>query len=364
MPITPTYPGVYVQEVPSGVRTIAGVSTSVALFVGRAARGPINQAVQCFSYTDFERAFSSDTSIGHMPYYVRLFFQNGGTECWVIRIANGATSAQVTLQAEDGTEVLVLTAKEAGLSGESIRAAVTYSGQQPEATFNLELFRQVVDPAGNVSSADAEVLRNLSMDPDSPVFAPDIISQNSRLVNAALAAAAPAPVNGYSRSGLPVPYVSGDGASFLAAWGALIGTTAATNSFNISVDGSRYIAVNLGTINVGALTPASAFADLAAEIEDAVNAAFASAGEPGITVSARFDLSSDAPPAAPRFPARTQPPIQRLLCWSSVPTIRAMCSSVRLRQAMRQSRCGLAQRRAVWKCRPTRRAVPPPPASA
>jgi phage tail sheath protein FI len=36
MPVTPTYPGVYVQEVPSGVRTIAGVATSIAVFVGQA----------------------------------------------------------------------------------------------------------------------------------------------------------------------------------------------------------------------------------------------------------------------------------------------------------------------------------------
>ena len=42
MPIAPTYPGVYVQEVPSGVRTIVGVSTSTALFVGGCADGPLD----------------------------------------------------------------------------------------------------------------------------------------------------------------------------------------------------------------------------------------------------------------------------------------------------------------------------------
>ena len=35
MAVTPTYPGVYVQEVPSGVRAIAGVSTSIGMFIGR-----------------------------------------------------------------------------------------------------------------------------------------------------------------------------------------------------------------------------------------------------------------------------------------------------------------------------------------
>ena len=34
MPVPPTYPGVYVQEISSGVRTISGVATSIAAFVG------------------------------------------------------------------------------------------------------------------------------------------------------------------------------------------------------------------------------------------------------------------------------------------------------------------------------------------
>jgi hypothetical protein len=33
MPITPTYPGVYIEEIPSGVRPITGVATSIGAFV-------------------------------------------------------------------------------------------------------------------------------------------------------------------------------------------------------------------------------------------------------------------------------------------------------------------------------------------
>lgn len=39
MPVTPTYPGVYVQEIPSGVRTIAGVATSIGMFIGMSKNG-------------------------------------------------------------------------------------------------------------------------------------------------------------------------------------------------------------------------------------------------------------------------------------------------------------------------------------
>jgi len=52
MPITPTYPGVYIEEIPSGVRTITGVATSITAFIGRAWRGPVNDPITINSYGD------------------------------------------------------------------------------------------------------------------------------------------------------------------------------------------------------------------------------------------------------------------------------------------------------------------------
>lgn len=52
-----TYPGVYIQEIPSTVHTIVPVPTAVAAFVGRAVRGPINTPVRIHSYADFQRVF-------------------------------------------------------------------------------------------------------------------------------------------------------------------------------------------------------------------------------------------------------------------------------------------------------------------
>ena len=57
MPVTPTYPGVYIEEVPSGVRTISGVATSITAFVGRALRGPLNAPIIIKNYGDYERIF-------------------------------------------------------------------------------------------------------------------------------------------------------------------------------------------------------------------------------------------------------------------------------------------------------------------
>jgi len=55
MPITPTFPGVYVEEIPSGVHTITGVATSIAAFIDEFERGPLDYAVHLLSMSDFER---------------------------------------------------------------------------------------------------------------------------------------------------------------------------------------------------------------------------------------------------------------------------------------------------------------------
>ena len=64
MAVAVSYPGVYIQEIPSGVRTIVGVATSITAFVGRAARGPSNTPVTITSYADFER-LRSDAKVKH-----------------------------------------------------------------------------------------------------------------------------------------------------------------------------------------------------------------------------------------------------------------------------------------------------------
>ena len=46
MPVTVSYPGVYIEEIPSGVRTITGVATSIAVFIDNFAQGPMNVATE------------------------------------------------------------------------------------------------------------------------------------------------------------------------------------------------------------------------------------------------------------------------------------------------------------------------------
>jgi phage tail sheath protein FI len=80
MSVTPTFPGVFIDEIPSDVRTIPGISTSIAGFIGRARAGPVNQAVTINSHSAFERIFGELWVVSTLGYAVSDFFLNGGSE--------------------------------------------------------------------------------------------------------------------------------------------------------------------------------------------------------------------------------------------------------------------------------------------
>jgi hypothetical protein len=80
-----TYPGVYIQELPSPVHPITGVATSIAAFVGYTARGIDNRAQACYSFSDFQRLYGGLASNSEVSYAVQQFFQNGGAQCYVVR---------------------------------------------------------------------------------------------------------------------------------------------------------------------------------------------------------------------------------------------------------------------------------------
>src|SRR5712691_9162989 len=101
MPGTYTYPGVYVEEVPSGVRTITGVSTSDTAFVDFFARGQVDDPVRVTSLGDFEREFGGLDSRSEASYAIQQFFLNGGAVAWVVRVtADNASAASLTLPAD------------------------------------------------------------------------------------------------------------------------------------------------------------------------------------------------------------------------------------------------------------------------
>jgi phage tail sheath protein FI len=86
MPSALTYPGVYVEEIPSGVRTITGVATSITAFIGRARRGELHRPYTINSFGDFERSFGGLWTESTLGFAVRDFFLNGGSQAIVVRL--------------------------------------------------------------------------------------------------------------------------------------------------------------------------------------------------------------------------------------------------------------------------------------
>ena len=172
-----TYPGVYTQEQPSGVRTITGALTSVALFVGPTRSGIDRRAILCLSFGDFERNFGGLSAKSSLSHSVLHFFANGGGQAYVIRVpASGAVAAKSSLQRDgDTTSSITLTALGSGAAGNSIFVAVdpfeigaqpfTSSADQKRFTLTVtdaltgrvERFANLTTAAGNARTADAVV---------------------------------------------------------------------------------------------------------------------------------------------------------------------------------------------------------------
>ena len=90
----PTYqsPGVYVEEVAAGARPLEGAGTAVAAFVGLAEEGPFNTPTLVSNWTQFTSTFGGFVAGSYLAQSVYGYFNNGGGNCYVVRIGqNGAS---------------------------------------------------------------------------------------------------------------------------------------------------------------------------------------------------------------------------------------------------------------------------------
>jgi len=95
---TLTYPGVYVQEISSGVRPIEAASTSTAAFVGLAEMGP-DDPKRVTNWTEFQRNYGGYLPDSYLAHSVFQFFNNGGRQCYIVRVTRSdAAIADVTVQ--------------------------------------------------------------------------------------------------------------------------------------------------------------------------------------------------------------------------------------------------------------------------
>lgn len=284
MPPTLTYPGVYIAEAPSSVHTITGVATSIGAFFGQASQGPLNTPIECLSYSDYTRTFGGPVAGACLAQSVQQFFANGGADCFVVRLANGAQPAQVQLNNFAGGGVLVLSANSAGLWGTGLSAAVDYNTPWPDSTFNLAI--TYVNPT--TKAVANESFASLSLDPNSPRYAPTFVTQSSSYITAA-----PGPT---TISGLTAGYSEARGAIVVAAGGwnaAVAGAWPAAGdqgSFQISVDGAAWTQVNLSkALLTATATDAATFTYL----QNSINNALGAASGLAVTVGDPADVEGD-----------------------------------------------------------------------
>lgn len=181
MPVSVSYPGVYIQEVPSGSRAIAGVPTSIAAFVGYTARGAVNDPVQIFSFADFERNFGGLHLDSDLSYAVNHFFLNGGSIAWIVRVAENAAAASVDLMTTGGAVTLTATAASEGAWGNNLMLLVDFDTSNPASTFNLSV-SEFEDRNGRLVAVRTETHRNLSMNTVSPTYAVSAVNAASDLI--------------------------------------------------------------------------------------------------------------------------------------------------------------------------------------
>jgi phage tail sheath protein FI len=163
MPLTLNYPGVYVEEIASGVRAITGVSTSMTAFVGRALRGASNTPIVVNSLGDFNRAFGGLATDFPLGFAVRDYFLNGGSQGVIVRLYRAPTAGDGIARFTVGG--LKLRAANPGAWGDALRLTVEMSANgdvatrlnvQPGDLFNLTV--SDTNPGGRT-----EQIRNLTV---------------------------------------------------------------------------------------------------------------------------------------------------------------------------------------------------------
>jgi len=181
MPVLTSYPGVYVEEIPSGVHNIVGVSTSSTAFVDFFPQGPMGVPTQVNNFTQFQTIFGNLDQRSEASYGVMQFFLNGGQTAWIVRVAAGSPEpAQLTLDDTAAAATLTITASSPGVWGNNLQIGIDYN-TKPAGLFNL-VIRQVDVISKPTQVLNSEVYRNLSMTATSSNYAIGVVNAVSALV--------------------------------------------------------------------------------------------------------------------------------------------------------------------------------------
>jgi phage tail sheath protein FI len=202
MPITPTFPGIYIEEIPSSTHSITAAPTSITVFAGYThpfKTNPANwgKAVEIFSFTEYEREFGGLYTSGviesHVAYAVNQFFLNGGADAFVVALqpsfhtttgVNKGVVPPATLQVGS----ILFTGLEPTGPFDLIPMTVTIlpSGGGADITINYgsrsETFRKVTLTRGDPKFIEKSINGVSQLVTVSPTFNPPFVAQSNAVL--------------------------------------------------------------------------------------------------------------------------------------------------------------------------------------
>ena len=142
------------EEFDSGGQPLAGASTSTPGFIGIAEKGAIEGLpLLITSFADFQRNFGfylSEKAFGeyrYLAYGVEHFFVNGGSRCYVMRVAPSDAKA-ATNENNGEYKSLKIKAKNPGVWGDRVRVIVV-----PASKAKTQIFEAITDIQYKVKSS-------------------------------------------------------------------------------------------------------------------------------------------------------------------------------------------------------------------
>lgn len=264
MPVQVSYPGVYIEELPSGVRPLVGVPTSIAAFVGYTPRGLDHRATRIDSWGDFERAFGGLAADSLVSYAVKQYYDNGGGAAYVVRVPKSdAVAAVIALEDEvaaGADTACTFTALSRGAWANDVIIDIDHDVPAGDAqAFNLTIT--------DLTTGTVERFRNVTLDDARTNFVDAIVNDPGRgslLVSVVAVASAGRPVE----TGL----VGGD--ITMSAITGLAATSA--HGIHVSFDVPTAADVEVTVFAAGDPKPSSV-PGLCAVLEQRINAALGAA---------------------------------------------------------------------------------------
>ncbi len=204
------HPGVYMEEIPSGVKTIEAVGTSTAAFIGYTVKGPVGEPTFITKWDQYEDQFGgirdvpvskTDGYIGDpMGLSVYNFFLNGGSKAYIVRSAYSNTDGG-TLLNHASKKAYSWFATYSDASGDSVTAnyyefeatnegawgnslRVQFTAKQRAFNDDDQLYTLEVGTGSGSDFESLETIENVSFDPDSDEYLLHKLKDGDTLISA------------------------------------------------------------------------------------------------------------------------------------------------------------------------------------